>query len=237
MLRDVGTIVLGAHRVRMWTLVDGAAHAIADEPTVAALDDRAHPIAHVVATAQPLWLPLSQHAALVGGPNDPMRSACVLPLLIEGNVIGAVDFSFAGERRFYDEDREFFTAVAQHVADALDRTQLPEIPEWPTGSSRIETVVAENAKRVLIVDGDADAAEELRAAIEAMGHEAVVVWSGLAALTAAIDFHAHIAFVDLEMINGYETVAQLCKMPHWEAARFVPLRKPSAFEDLEAILA
>jgi hypothetical protein len=109
-------------------------------------------------------------------------------------------------------------------------------PEWPTGSSRIETVVAENAKRVLLVDGNADAADQLREAVEALGHEAVVVWSGLAALTAAVDFHAHVAFVDLEMDNGYETVAQLCKMPHWEKARFLPIRQPLDLEEIEAAL-
>jgi CheY-like chemotaxis protein len=239
-LRDVGTIVLGAYRVRLWT-VDGAAAHTAD--AAVALNDETHPIAYAITASAPLWLPLSAHAALVKEPDEPMRAACVIPLIVEGAVIGAIDFAFSIDRRFFPEEREFLTAVADQVAAAVDRARLPVIKEWPTGSQQIRTIapaaLAADARRILIVDDDADAAEELREALEAMGHDVVVVYNRDAAVTAAHEWAAEYAFVELcsENTGGYELVAQLCKLPSWERTRFVPLQKPIDLEDIAALLA
>ena len=245
-LRDVGTIVLGAYRVRLWTIDRGAART---RDAAVALDDETHPIAYAIAAAAPLWLPLSAHAALVTKPDEAMRSACVIPLVAEGAVIGAIDFAFSSDHRFFPEEREFLTAVADQVAAAVDRTRLPVINEWPTGSQQIRTIEADEveitvepaviARRILIVDDDADAAEQFREALEAMGHDVVVVYNRDAALTAANEWSAEYAFVELysENTGGYELVAQLCKLPSWERTRFVPLQKPIVLEEIAELLA
>ena len=247
-LRDVGTIVLGAYRVRMWT-VAGSTARTAD--AVVALSDETHPVAYTITTGAPLWLPLSAHAALITEPDEPMRAACVIPLAVEGRVIGAVDFSFSVDRRFFPEERDFLTHVANHVAAAVGRTQLPVVKVWPTGSQQIRTIaaaaLADLAKtqpaiaprRILIVDDDADAAEQFREVLEEMGHDVVVVYNKNAALTAAHEWSAEYAFVELysEHTGGYELVAQLCKLPSWERTRFVPLQKPIVLDDIIELLA
>lgn len=265
-LRDVGTIVLGAYRVRLWTIdhhraplsgrCDRGAARLVDRGTGAAvpLTDEAHPIAHAITTGTALWLPLSAHAALVTEPDEPMRAACVIPLSADGTVIGAIDFAFSIDRRFFPEEREFLLAIAEHVAAAVDRTRLPVINEWPTGSQRISTVEAEalcepdeveveiivghQPRRILIVDDDADAAAELCEALEARGHEVVVVYNRDAAVNAAHEWSAEYAFVELysENTGGYELVADLCKLSGWERTRFVPLQKPISLDEIEDLL-
>jgi CheY-like chemotaxis protein len=246
-LRDVGTIVLGAYRVRLWTVAGATART---PDAVVALSDETHPVAYTITTGAPLWLPLSAHAALTTERDEPMRAACVIPLAVEGRVIGAIDFSFSVDRRFFPEEREFLTQVANHVAAAVDRTQLPVVKVWPTGSQQIRTIAAaalEDLKnqpavaprRILIVDDDADAAEQFRDALEEMGHDVVVVYNRNAALTAAHEWSAEYAFVELysEHTGGYELVAQLCKLPSWERTRFVPLAKPIVLDDIIELLA
>lgn len=251
-LRDVGTIVLGAYRVRLWTVDRGMART---RDAAVALSEDTHPIAYAIATGAPLWLPLSAHAALVTEPDESMRAACVIPLAAEGAVIGAIDFAFSLDRRFFPEEREFLTAVADQVAAAVDRTRLPVINEWPTGSQQIRTIEADEveitvepaltvepavtARRILIVDDDPDAAEAFREALEAMGHDVVVVYNRDAAVTAAHEWSAEYAFVELysENTGGYELVAQLCKLPSWERTRFVPLQKPIVLEEIAELLA
>lgn len=235
-LRDVATIVLNAYRVRLWSLDGSTARLVARETHgVVSLADTTHPIAHAIETAQPLWLPQAMHAALVTTTSEPMRAACVIPLAVDDVVIGAIDFAFSSDKRFFTEEREFLTALSCEVAVALERTRLPQIHEWPTGSQRIETVKPATL-RVLIVDADADAAAQLATALETMGHEAVVVYNSTAALCAADEYHAHVAFVDLEVPTGYELVARLCRLPHWERTRFVPIRKPFELAEVEAVL-
>jgi PAS domain S-box-containing protein len=51
-------------------------------------------------------------------------SFAALPLVLEGNVFGALAFSFHGSRAFGDEERAFFSSVAQHCANALQRGEL-----------------------------------------------------------------------------------------------------------------
>jgi CheY-like chemotaxis protein len=252
-LRDVGMIVLGAYRVRLWTVERGAACLVErGRGAAVALTDVAHPIAHAITTGDSLWLPLSAHAALVTEPGEAMRAACVIPLVADGAVIGAIDFAFSLDRRFFPEEREFLMAVAKQVAVAVERTRLPEIKEWPTGSQRIE--VAEMAddepdievivpqveeRRILIVDDDADAAAEFREALEAMGHEVVVVYNREAAVCAAHEWSAQYAFIELDSptTGGYDLVGQLCKLPSWERTRFIPLQKPIVLSEIEALLA
>ncbi|MDQ3333774.1 MAG: GAF domain-containing protein [Myxococcota bacterium] len=246
--------MLGAYRVRLWSLDHGAVRLVDRERRAAvAPADITHPLAHAVRTGEPLWLPMSAHAALITEPNEPMCAACVLPLVVEDTVIGAIDFSFSVERRFFPEEREFFLAVAEQVAVAVDRTRLPEITEWPTGSQRhemaemaddepepdIEIVVSQvEPRRILIVDDDAEVAGELCAALEAMGHEAVVVYNRDAAVCTAHEWSAQYAFIELDSptTGGYELVAQLCKLPSWERTRFVPLQKPIVLSEIEQLL-
>jgi len=47
-----------------------------------------------------------------------------LPLLLEGEPIGAIGIAFAEPQAFLDEEREFLMAIAHHTAQALERARL-----------------------------------------------------------------------------------------------------------------
>lgn len=49
------------------------------------------------------------------------RAAVYLPLIIEGKVIGVMDFSFADEKIFEQSEKEFMMTLAENCAQALDR--------------------------------------------------------------------------------------------------------------------
>lgn len=63
----------------------------------------------------------------------------------------------------------------------------------------------QQARRVLIVDDDADTGRSLAALLEMMGHDAVYVTRASHALPRAKSFRPDIAFVDLGMpeVDGY----------------------------------
>jgi PAS domain S-box-containing protein len=55
---------------------------------------------------------------------SPCEGWAALPLLLEGNPIGAMAFGFAEPQTFLEEEREFLMAVAHNTAQALERTRL-----------------------------------------------------------------------------------------------------------------
>jgi PAS domain S-box-containing protein len=60
--------------------------------------------------------------------------------------------------------------------------------------------------RVLVVDDNRDAAESLRALLQALGHDSYVVFDGATALTAVDRLHPHLVMLDIGMpgMSGYE---------------------------------
>jgi len=65
---------------------------------------------------------------------------------------------------------------------------------------------AQRRLRVLVVDDNRDAAESLRALLQALGHDSYVVFDGATALTAVDRLHPHLVMLDIGMpgMSGYE---------------------------------
>ena len=88
------------------------------------------PLAEAVRTAAPIWI--ESRAALEAGypavaasPTS-KQSFAALPLVVEGQVIGAFGLSFATARTFTADDRSYITALSQQCAQALERARLFE---------------------------------------------------------------------------------------------------------------
>ncbi len=88
------------------------------------------PLAEAVRTAAPIWI--ESRAALEAGypavaasPTS-NQSFAALPLVVEGQVIGAFGLSFATARTFTADDRSYITALSQQCAQALERARLFE---------------------------------------------------------------------------------------------------------------
>lgn len=115
------------------------------------------------------------------------------------------------------------------------------------------------ARRLLVVDDHADAAEALAMLLEALGHEVRVATNGAAALDAAAEFRPDTALLDLSLpdMTGYElaeqlraaapeTALQIVAVTGWDsadeqsrarAAGFLGvLTKPVDFTDLDKLL-
>ncbi|MBI2953313.1 MAG: GAF domain-containing protein [Chloroflexi bacterium] len=89
------------------------------------------PVADVVRTGEYLYLESRQTlSARYPDTATPFAAAvgalAALPLLIGGNIIGAIGFSFADSRTFDRDDRSFLAAMAWQCAQALDRARLYE---------------------------------------------------------------------------------------------------------------
>ncbi|TMQ02532.1 MAG: response regulator [Deltaproteobacteria bacterium] len=92
------------------------------------------------------------------------------------------------------------------------------IVRWPAASDEpVHTraphapVAAAGARRVLIVDDNADAADMLAALLRIAGHDVALAHDGAAALALAPDFAPHIALLDLGLpvMDGYELARRL----------------------------
>lgn len=72
-----------------------------------------------------------------------------------------------------------------------------------------------DAKRVLVVDDNTDAAEMLAALLGAGGHDVRTAFSGPAALEIAEAFHPHVVFLDIGMpgMSGYQLAQRLRAVP------------------------
>ncbi len=67
-------------------------------------------------------------------------------------------------------------------------------------------------RRVLIADGNVDAAESLALLLQLQGHEVVTAHTGPDALRLAGEFHPDAAFLSLVLpvLDGYEVCRRLC---------------------------
>ena len=188
---DVGTMLLGADRVRLWYVFDGTVR-IAGKDNGAAVStaDGAHPAAQVIRTRRPLWLQRSS----VAGASERVRAVCVLPLEVNDRVLGAIAFAFREDRAFPFADQTMLASLADRVAQALERLKLPR--RWPHGSTAIPRV--DFARLQILIVGELAEARELRDALEALGHDAVAVQNAVAACRVAADWRADVVFVDAD---------------------------------------
>jgi PAS domain S-box-containing protein len=87
------------------------------------------PLGDAVGSRKPVWI-LSRddwYARYDRQPGDPRHHMfAALPLLVNGQPIGGIGFSFETERAVSAEDRAFATAVAEQCAQAIERARLYE---------------------------------------------------------------------------------------------------------------
>ena len=87
------------------------------------------------------------------------------------------------------------------------------------------SVQSGNARRVLIIDDNDDAAQLLAMFVDALGHAAQVANSGMAGLALAASFGPDIVFLDLGMpgMSGYEVAPRLRTIAGLEQVYIVAL--------------
>jgi CheY-like chemotaxis protein/nitrogen-specific signal transduction histidine kinase len=90
-----------------------------------------------------------------------------------------------------------------------------------------------NARRVLVVDDNVDAAELVVAALESLGHRAEAAYDGPSALVAAARLRPNIALLDigLPVMDGYELARRLRAIPELHGTRLVALTGYGTEED------
>ena len=91
------------------------------------------PAAEVVRTGRACWITSAEERERrFGGPRMPesgevysarFPAGAVLPLIVEGRVLGALGFDFEQPRAFDPDDRAFLSALAREYAGALARAQ------------------------------------------------------------------------------------------------------------------
>jgi PAS domain S-box-containing protein len=114
------------------------------------------------------------------------ESIATVPLLVAGDVVGAMSFTFDEGHPLADEDRAFFLALGRQAAQALERARLDEARRRARGRlERLQTLTGRLAATLTPADVT-DVA--LHAAMEALGAQAggvvLVVDEGEAALAA-----------------------------------------------------
>ena len=95
------------------------------------VDPATLPITQVVRSRQPLWLESTQeknalHTQLMNDAEEQPRAIAILPFIINGQVIGAIEYVFPHPRIFNQEDRDFMLAVSHQCTQALENARLYE---------------------------------------------------------------------------------------------------------------
>jgi DNA-binding response OmpR family regulator len=85
--------------------------------------------------------------------------------------------------------------------------------------------------RVLLVDRDVEHGRSFARALEAMGHEVLVVHDDAGAREAGGHFAAEIVFLDLA-VGGYQLAKELRAMPLLQAARVIALGPHGSRDEL-----
>ncbi|WP_437647589.1 GAF domain-containing protein [Sorangium sp. So ce362] len=106
------------------------------------------PLSEALRERRPIWVGTKSrlHAgypelAALRPARDDIEALAVLPIITHGALLGGLSFSFATERAWTDEEREFLLSVAAQCASALDRARLLE--QEREARARAEMLAAE----------------------------------------------------------------------------------------------
>ncbi|WP_437635679.1 GAF domain-containing protein [Sorangium sp. So ce854] len=160
-VRDIHR-VLEASTTMMYTADEAAGvatlvgHAGLEEqrtsPYVTVRLDARLPLSEALRGRRPFWVGTKAelHAAYpelaaLRPARDDIEALAVLPIIAHGELLGALSFSFARERPWNTEEREFLLSVAAQCASALDRARLLE--QERRARARAETLAAELARQ------------------------------------------------------------------------------------------
>lgn len=139
---DEGTLALGARSGGIWMREDDCLVMLRESGYLPELlarlrtiqGDEDLPVAHAARTGKAVWLEsqadyqrafpafAALRTGIVGAPLE--MAAAVLPLSAQGRVVGVLGFTFDGRRTFDEPERAFFTLLAQHCAQGLERARL-----------------------------------------------------------------------------------------------------------------
>jgi PAS domain S-box-containing protein len=113
-----------------------------------------------------------------------------------------------------DKGSEFILRIPVMTPDVVKPREEP--PEPGLG-------VAQQPRRILVVDDNADAAGTMEILLQSLGHRARVVHDGVAALRAAEDFRPHVVLLDIGLpgMDGYEVARRLRALKSDPAFRLV----------------
>ena len=80
-------------------------------------------------------------------------------------------------------------------------------------------------RRVLVVDDNPEVADALGLLLEALGHEARIVYGGMGAVGAVQEFHPDVVFLDLGMpdVDGFDIARALRRLPERKEMTVVAL--------------
>jgi CheY-like chemotaxis protein len=84
---------------------------------------------------------------------------------------------------------------------------------------------ADAARRILVVDDNADSAESLALLLRLMGHDVETARDGAAGIAAAGTFGAQVVFLDLGMphLNGYDACRRMRQLPGGDGLTLIAL--------------
>lgn len=110
--------------------------------------------------------------------------------------------------------------------------RLPRIAR-PAPMSDVGEPFESEARRVLIVDDNTDAADSLGLLLRFKGHETHVVYNGKDALASVASFKPDVAVLDIGLpeMNGYELARQIRTMPQAKGLRLIALTGYGQLED------
>lgn len=112
----------------------------------------------------------------------------------------------------------------------------PSTPPPSSGEQRQgDAARSDDARRVLVVDDNVDAADMLASMLQSAGHEVQVAYDGRHAIDLAQSFPADLVILDIGMpgMNGYEVCAALRALPRYAERKIVALTGWGAPSDRE----
>ncbi|WP_159396602.1 GAF domain-containing protein [Sorangium cellulosum] len=110
------------------------------------------PLSEAIRERRPIWVE-TRHDLYAAYPElaalrparDDIQALAVLPIITHAELLGCLSFSFADERAWSADEREFLLSVAAQCASALDRARLLE--QERVARARAETLAAELEKQ------------------------------------------------------------------------------------------
>jgi signal transduction histidine kinase len=111
--------------------------------------------------------------------------------------------------------------------------RLPVAIGEPAGVGLEEIAAPCSARRILVVEDNADAAVTLRDFLELSGHEVQLAASGADGVQAARDFHPEIVLCDIGLpgMDGFEVAAALRRDPTTSSAKLIAVTGYGGAED------
>ncbi|MBA3538421.1 MAG: GAF domain-containing protein [Deltaproteobacteria bacterium] len=207
---EAGSGAVGAHTAALWgfdgkvatMLAQSAPQPAAPQYALVSMDVPA-PLTKVLLTGEAMWIEDHEQYAAHFPVAEPSSSSlsigsqgvAILPLAVNGVVLGAIGFAFAMARRFASDEREFVSLLTRHAAVALERAQLF------AEQVRARAELAWTARRLQkLQDATAALAEArtprevaavtVRLGAEAVDAQAAVVWlAGLDGSLAVVGSH------------------------------------------------